>query len=439
MAKPDPILDAPMDPAYPVGYDFWIANYTEIRLEAILWYQRAFDRAPADSDIAHGLWRAANEGPRWGTLRQAWNDCWPGGDPDPGPIPGPKPWEDVTEEQLRKYRGAIGTKLWSGPAGYRPNQADNAIFTAMYDNPDYTADDRARILREYPYTHFAMGPLIQNGYHDIWTRTNWLANPDVFLDRVEEVWMAGKIPVVFLLDDTGVFSDGHSIDHDEVERVLTPIFSQPRWQALCRFVVCAWEPDWFRDEWTWLGEYLARVFPKALRAIHFPSGHGAPGLGSELARRDAGGNLLPGEPNVARPYLTEGEMWGGISDPSRPGGVKASVAALFHIFLQQDTYSFNGDTHEGRTPEEQVLYDAWDFIRRFQTGYGGWPTHSASGPNVPIDMVMFEYGSYMVAPSGGPGRFPSFKAASEGALDMGRQLLDVANIAGFGDGGPTDR
>jgi hypothetical protein len=77
----DPILDAPLSPAYPTGYDFWIANRLQIQAAARDWYIRAFNREPAEADISHGLWRGLNEGERWGTLRRAWEETWPGGAP----------------------------------------------------------------------------------------------------------------------------------------------------------------------------------------------------------------------------------------------------------------------------------------------------------------------------------------------------------------------
>lgn len=76
-----PILDAPLSPAYPVGYKFWIRNWGAIHAEARAWFVRATGRTPAPEDIGHGVWRGLNEGERWKTLRAAWEDAWPGGAP----------------------------------------------------------------------------------------------------------------------------------------------------------------------------------------------------------------------------------------------------------------------------------------------------------------------------------------------------------------------
>lgn len=78
-----PILDAPMSPEYPVGYNFWIANRGAIEVEVPAWYTRATGRIPAASDVAHGLWRCINECDRWKTLRAALENTWPGGAPKP--------------------------------------------------------------------------------------------------------------------------------------------------------------------------------------------------------------------------------------------------------------------------------------------------------------------------------------------------------------------
>ena len=77
----DPILDAPLSPADPVGYRFWVANRVDITIAAHDWYVRSHGWQPAESDISHGLWRGMNEGERWLTLRNAWEDTWPGGAP----------------------------------------------------------------------------------------------------------------------------------------------------------------------------------------------------------------------------------------------------------------------------------------------------------------------------------------------------------------------
>ncbi len=85
------ILRHPTTPAYPIGYNFWIHNHKDIEAAAIRRYQEAHGRAPAPSDVAHGLWRGLNEGDRWRTLENAWNETWPIlGGPTPPPTTQPK-------------------------------------------------------------------------------------------------------------------------------------------------------------------------------------------------------------------------------------------------------------------------------------------------------------------------------------------------------------
>lgn len=318
----------------------------------------------------------------------------------------PTPWLTVSDDSLRAWRGSIATTLGPMPCGPRPDADDNIIFTAQIDSSCWSAADReaARAAHHaHAYTHWAMGPIVQAGYHDWYPDTDWRADPDGFLDIVEEQWKEGFYPAIFLLPDTGLCADGSSIDHDCVERELTPIYARARFQELARVVVLAWEPDYTADDWQWGVQWMARVFPNALRYIHFTSGHGAPGRGSEL------------EPDG--PYANEAAMW----EP---------VAPYIHGFLMQETWTFGGATDEGRTPLEQFEYDLWDFNRRFAEGYAGWPTTGADGHR--IDVVAFEYASYYTAASDEMGT-PTDVAAM--ALDWGEAALTVDGIAGFGDGG----
>ena len=81
----DPILDQPL------GYGLYIQHRGRIEELAILWYTESRGHAPADPDVAHGLWRAIAEYQRWGTLRRAFADTWPIAGQEPAPIPPPPP------------------------------------------------------------------------------------------------------------------------------------------------------------------------------------------------------------------------------------------------------------------------------------------------------------------------------------------------------------
>lgn len=317
------------------------------------------------------------------------------------------PWETASEDALRAFRGSIATTLAPMPCGPRPDDPTNVVFTAQYDSPCWEAEDRTTAREAHHahgYTHWAMGPIVQNGYHDWYPDTDWRSDPDGFLDRVEELWNDGFYPVIFLMPDTGLCADGSSIDHSCVESELEPIYAGARFQSLARIVVLAWEPDYVAADWQWGVQWMERVFPAALRYIHFPSGHGAPGRGSEL------------EPDG--PYENEAAMW-------------VPVAPSIHGFLMQATWTFGGETDKDRTPLEQFEYDLWDMVRRFQEGYAGWPVTGAGGRAV--DVVAFEYASYYCASDGSQG-FPEEVAAL--AIEWGQAALGVSGVAGYGDGGP---
>lgn len=308
--------------------------------------------------------------------------------------------DTVTDQQLRRWVGSIATTLWDGPGGIRENRTDNSIFTAMYDSPIYSRADREKMLAAYPYSHFAMGPFIQGGYHAYWPKTDFRSQPNVFLDRMQEVWDSGKVPAMFALPDTGDYADGRTIDRAAVERDLTPLYSGERWQRLCKVVVLAWEPEYHFDDVKWGLQWLARVFPHAKRYLHLFSEMDAPGYGVN----------------------DKASAW-------------REVAPYIHGVLPQYTYTFLGELPDPtRTPEQQVLAHAAQWVRRFRDGESGWPTRGAD--NQPIDVVFYEYGSYALF-HGGPGRFGTFAAASRAAIEMGRQLMTVDGLAGVGDGCPT--
>ncbi|MCR4300866.1 MAG: hypothetical protein NUV51_04585, partial [Sulfuricaulis sp.] len=344
------------------------------------------------------------------------------------PAPVTDPWVRVTEAQLRAWRGAISTVLVRIPCGPRPGQADNVLFTDEYDSSCYSAGDRATMRAAYAafgYTHWPIGPLVGHGYHGDYPSKDFRSHPDRFLDRVEELWQGGFYPAIFLLPDIGgnTGADGRHIDRARVEQSLTPIYRSPRFQALARIVVLAWEPEYSASDWQWGVRWMARVFPHALRYVHFPSGHGAPCLGSELGSS-----------------LDEAGCW-------------RAVAPSIHGFLQQETWVFGGLTNDGRTPEEEFRYDLLDMVRRFTWGStgachptaafvaawaaakpagkpacgwdGSWPTRGASAR--PLDVVAYEYASYYVYAE------PSLASKS---IDWGRIALTLPGVAGYGDGGP---
>ena len=333
--------------------------------------------------------------------------------PDP-----PKPWETVTDAQLRAVRGAISTTLMSLPCGPRPNQSDNVLFTAEFGSSCFDQATRAAMLATYrarSYTHWPIGPIESAGYSGQFPGQDWTGNPDGFADRLEEVWRGGAIPIVFLLPDTGFCADGRSIDWTCVEQRLTPIYSSPRYQSLVKISVLAWEASFSNADYIKGAQWMARVFPHAKRYLHFESGHAAPCLGSELA--ESGG-----------PIANEAACW-------KP------VAPYLHGFLAQNTWTFGGENIDGgRTPKQQFLYNLFDMGRRLVGCETGWPCTGADGQ--PLDVVNFEYGSYYVYRHGAQfvpqsiewGDAP-LTAAPFTDPGTGKTVDTAKYITGYGDGG----
>lgn len=335
----------------------------------------------------------------------------------PKPPEPAKPWETVTDAQLRAWRGSISTTLAPMPCGPRPNQPTNVMFTALFDSSCWTAADRARALAAYTaksWTHWPIGPIESHGYHSLNPDMSWVDNPDGFADRLEELWRGGKIPVFFALPDTGFCADGAHIDRDCVERRLTPIYTSPRFQALVRIAVAAWEPEYSSADEVWAAQWLARVFPKAYRGLHLPSGHSAPCLGSELV--EGGGSIRD-----------EGACW-------------ERVAPYIHFYLQQETWTFGGEAAPGRTGKQQFLYNVWDTSHRFAEG--SWPAKGADGK--PIDVVAFEYASYYV--TNDPARAKEADEWGDAAIASapftdsvtGKTIDPARYLTGYGDGGTVD-
>lgn len=353
-------------------------------------------------------------------------DIWFGGTYSAGNQPmlrkGPQqnaPWLTVTDDQLRAYRGSISTTLMPLPCGPRPNAADNILFTAEFGSTCYDATTRAAMLATYrarSYTHWAIGPIESGGYSGQFPRQDWTGNADGFADLLEQVWRSGEIPTVFLLPDTGFCADGLTIDRQCVEQRLTPIYSSPRYQALVKIAVLAWEPNFGSDDYVWAVEWMARTFPHALRGLHFESGHAAPCRGSELA--EYGGTIA-----------NEGACW-------------VRVASKLHFFLAQNTWTFGGENLDaGRTPLQQFLYNLWDMGRRFTDGASGWPK-GADGK--PIELINFEYGSYYVYRHGARYVDQAVEWGNAGLTaapfaDPSGHTVDAAKyVIGYGDGGTVD-
>lgn len=328
----------------------------------------------------------------------------------------PKPWLTITDAELRAWRGSISTTVMAIPCGPRPNQPNNVMFTAEFGSSCWSPDDKARAIAAYGakgWKHWPIGPVESRGYHDRYPDQNWIDNPDGFADLLEQLWRSGKIPVLFLLPDTGFCADGREIDRECVETRLTPFYKHPRIQELTRIVAKAWEPEYTFADHVWASQWAARVFPHALWADHEPSGHSAPCRGSELV--EGGGSIA-----------NEGACWAGI-------------APWTHLYLQQETWTFGGETGEGRAPLQQFLYNLWDTGHRFEEG--SWPMGAGGKP---IKVVAYEYGSFHV--TNNPelaeqsARWGDAAISAEPFLDAptGRWIDAARYVTGYGDGGTLD-
>lgn len=332
------------------------------------------------------------------------------------------PWLDMTREQVMRARGAIATTLANLPFGPRPNQDDNCLFTAEYINPCWTPDQRIEQIGLYPHVAWPLNPPLAKGYHGQFPDTDLLADFDAYLDRMEELWLAGKMPEPALIPDCAPAMVDGRLNRQWIIDTLQPLYLQPRFQAMARRVRMEWEFNIPAEDWQWLSYWCSRIVPNAIICLHLESGHGAPGLSSELA--------------PLGPYADEGAMW-------------MPVAPFIHCFKEQDTFAFMGATDHGRTPMQQIAYNLQDMARRFnEVGYRpSFPCGiSANGPGIGIQVSADEYGSYACEVSREP------RVEADAAFQMGRMALGeydpvidydgtplylTGRLVGFGDGGPS--
>ncbi|HET9372142.1 MAG TPA: hypothetical protein VFO19_17900 [Vicinamibacterales bacterium] len=334
---------------------------------------------------------------------------------------------------LTRWRGAISMPVAGLPYGPRPGAPDNTLFTAQGYDSVFDAETRARAraaFRAEGYTHWPYGPLLQKGYHGWWPDTDFRENPDQFISRARELTAAGIVPVLFLLDDQCVFACEHGgVKRDAIARELTPIYARPEWQETFPIVVAAWEPQWKAADWQWVAKWMADTWPNARRYVHLPSNANAPGRQEEVGD--------------GRAYRNSAALWN-------------PIVPYIHGVLVQNTWIFTGEHVEaGRTREDQFVYDLLDKVRRFRYGSGAaapksglevdrwnktrgtdakpywqwdgaYATRGAAGQ--PIDVVAFEYASYVVKRH--PDRYAEAKR-------WGALALTVDGVRGFGDGGPS--
>jgi hypothetical protein len=307
-------------------------------------------------------------------------------------------------ERLAAVRGAMWTARLNVPFGPRPNRDDNILALAFYDL--YDAPTRQRMLEAYKargYTHSVTGPITGNTcYHNLYpcrrghpSQEHW----DAYLDRLQEQWDAGVIPIYFAHPD-GWTLPANSADMD----VLDALHRQPRAQQLLRVVVYAgWEPSgtkhgWNNDQYIAWAKRGADVFPNAVRFLHTVSDLDAPTGQNDSAVFPAG------QANAI--------AW-------------QRIAPYIHGWFDQLGGYVGGRSEVPSQAFKDEFAKHVNRVRRgFREGYGGWPRSSAWGDR-PLLYIAAEYAAY--------GNFWS-NWREQYALDLG-DLAMQAGADGYLDGG----
>lgn len=294
------------------------------------------------------------------------------------------PWS-FTTAQVRAIRGAIWPTRAPVQFGPRPGQPDNIYDSGAfycYSDADHATGIAATLANRY--THVQVGPFAGAGYHGQYPDfplDDFLARPDWYADRLQAFYDAGLIVVIFIKPD-GWDTDARYYGPGDARnvpvsqlRVFEPIFTQPRWQALARYVsVAGWEPgedtpNACHVAWQ---EWGARIFPRALRALHLPTDFDAPGNNDDLT---------PGTPR----FIGMPQCWANV------------VPYLHAYFIQNGPYTTAPDanpTLRDNFANQFRPAARGSLWQRFHQGYAGWPTCSAYGPTTPIDLIACEETSY---------------------------------------------
>lgn len=321
--------------------------------------------------------------------------------------------------ELARLRGAMWTARLNLPYGPRPYQDSNILAMDYFEV--FLDSDQDRMLFAYgpkgprKYTVAPMGPIVDEGYHGQYPATDWRNNIDVYLNAAEKAERAGVGIMHFLIPD-----ELQNQPVEVLDQQLTPLFSTARAQALMRRVCLAWEPGGrygFNNDW-WVArvQWMARVFPNALRCVHLPSDQDAP-TGQDDDKRG----------------FTNGQCW-------------ANVAPFIHVWLVQNA-GYTDSKLE--VPSAEFIKNFTDqfnpqirgsFYDRFKTGgpSGDWPKTSAwsvldsklwpivnSAPYEGILAMPGEYAAYADYWDNFDERY---------AVQLGKAAMD-AGAYGFLDGG----
>jgi hypothetical protein len=136
--------------------------------------------------------------------------------------------------------------------------------------------------------HIVVNTAVAGGYHNQYPAHDWRGQADAFADYLEWLTAHGLAISLWVLPDVEPYyynrehpTRPRTFDWDVIERDLTPIYTHPRVQAVAKRVVYMWEDYQHSSEMVRGYDYLARVFPDALRYWHNEPGHGSPGLSDE--------------------------------------------------------------------------------------------------------------------------------------------------------------
>lgn len=307
-------------------------------------------------------------------------------------------------ETLIQFRGAMWPKLGlSGiPWGPRPNAIDNVVVVDALHAFDGSTQNRIVAAYAARYTHVPMGPAVDPGYHGQIPACDFRPHFADYLDTAVLWETAGVHVCHFLRPDRGVAGLEWTVG--DLERELTPLFASSRAQALMQIVCLGWEPgpQYFYNNAWWVAmcQWMADVFPQALRVIHMVADTDAPVGQDDDVKGITNG---AGWANVA-PYL---HGWlvqnAGYTDGSNP--------IPSDEFRRNFTNQFNPAVH-GSFPD------------RFTNGYAGWPTTSAWSDRglIALPGEYAAFGLYWK-------NFPDSSAVALG------QVALAAGAIGFFDGG----
>jgi hypothetical protein len=300
-----------------------------------------------------------------------------------------------------RLRGQFVIRFAGAPYGPRPYQADNVVFMAELDTI-WRGDEALakRIIDSYlsrGANHIVVNTAVAGGYHGQYPAHDWRGQGSQFADYLEWLRAHGLTISLWVLPDLAPYYDSRArvFDWSVVDRDLTPIYTHPRVQAAVPRVVYMWEDYQRSSEMVRGYDYLARVFPSALRYWHNPPGHGSPGMGDE----------------------DEQMLWRLAAEHGIDG--------VYYQGWPPSTNPVPG--HAVGTPIEQLRYDLWDLHRRFH-GTDGSPWGSTPilkrRDGTPLEVVWCEGTAYSVYNAGYPDTIGAEWARAALSVDGVTDVLD---------------